>query len=132
MLLCKCASADMYTHTGRGADRDSDAGPAEGQHLLQGSGRPDAADRLLQAGNQSAETKQGNFRSDKNVQPSGQEETKASDVRSEVVQEKKPQQDTKEEFTIFNCKPTPSCWDFLPEPVGKKWKQLKRFENWFY
>eukprot|EP00092_Neocalanus_flemingeri_P040495 GFUD01044100.1.p1 GENE.GFUD01044100.1~~GFUD01044100.1.p1 ORF type:complete len:708 (+),score=166.26 GFUD01044100.1:153-2276(+) len=123
----------MYKGSAADRDAESDAGPAEGQRLLQDCGRSHSADTLLLGSKTSANSSQEDFRSDNIDPPSGQDETKATDTGREVVEEKKQQQetkkDTKEEYKVCaDCKPEPVCWDYLPEPVGRKWKQGK---SWF-
>jgi len=97
------------------ADGDNDPSTAEGCQLLQGCARP------LQ-GDHSAHS---DCKYDKIVTPTG--ETKANDVEGAVV--KKPQKDTKDILNIYNCKPEPSWWQYVPKPVRTKWKRLK---SWFW
>merc|ERR1719483_895846 len=42
---------------------------------------------------------------------------------------KKPQKDTKGILNIYNCKPEPSWWQYVPKPVRTMWKRLK---SWFW
>jgi len=66
---------------------------------------------------------------DKLVIGTGQEDTNRRDCEHDIIEEKKITDGGKELFKLYDCKPDPSFWDFVPDPVTKRLTQLR---SWFW